>query len=398
MMAKNPFSFACGKVLFYSALIYCCYYAVALSPSSRILSGTGTTTSSSIDVLPLERRRFVQSMAAVGLTLLQIPPPLANAAITDATDIFADNDWTQAGGVSAGLLPPSTKVSGSIVPSDEVTIALSKATLLQKKSQQGISLGLELTDIEFRTNRRVYVKSVAPGSYAESLGVQKNWVVVAVNDQSVERTNAAGVQQYLIEAITNTNNKNDIVKMTFRDPASFQAKLKDLSSQDGQSVTTQVAPLGDTTQRNADGSVLSGKSVTTAVADQRVTVQQLVSPRLCQRGATVDDLLELSYTGSVVETGQLFDGSAVLIDGQGIPGRGNDVTTFFVLRKQPFGQFPPGWDVGLTGMCVGERRRLLIPPALGYGSTGVPRRLIPPNATLQYDVTLVSLNGLATPQ
>ena len=49
-------------------------------------------------------------------------------------------------------------------------------------------------------------------------------------------------------------------------------------------------------------------------------------------------------------------------------------------------------------MCVGERRRLIIPPVLAYGAKGVPRRNIPPNATLQYDVTLVSLNGLATPQ
>ena len=49
-------------------------------------------------------------------------------------------------------------------------------------------------------------------------------------------------------------------------------------------------------------------------------------------------------------------------------------------------------------MCVGERRRILIPPVLAYGSVGVPRRGIPPNATLQYDVTLVSINGNALPQ
>jgi FKBP-type peptidyl-prolyl cis-trans isomerase len=71
---------------------------------------------------------------------------------------------------------------------------------------------------------------------------------------------------------------------------------------------------------------------------------------------------------------------------------------YFVLGKQPFGQFPPGWDVGLYGICVGERRRLRIPPVLAYGNTGVPRRGIPPNATLQYDVTLVSLNGVSTLQ
>jgi len=78
--------------------------------------------------------------------------------------------------------------------------------------------------------------------------------------------------------------------------------------------------------------------------------------------------------------------------------RGNDVSLFFVLGKQPFGQFPPSWDIGLEGICVGERRRLTIPPVLAYGNKGLPRRNIPPNSTLQYDISLISINGLANPQ
>lgn len=220
----------------------------------------------------------------------------------------------------------------------------------------------------------------------------------------------------------------DTVELRFRDPAVFQARLKDLASSGDEAVTTQVAPAGDTTQRNPDGSVKRGRSVTQQ-EDQRLSVSQLVPPKLCNRGAQTDDLLEISYVGRVLETGAIFDGSAVAINGEGIAGRGNDVSIFFVLGKQPFGmynmvllrgwggvdalvcthkeslspsaspgQFPPGWDVGLVGMCVGERRRLVVPPVLAYGSAGLPRRGIPPDATLQYDITLVSLNGLATPQ
>jgi sulfur carrier protein ThiS len=40
---------------------------------------------------------------------------------------------------------------------------------------------LELGEVEFRTNRRVYIKSVTPGSIAERLGIKKDWVVVAIN-------------------------------------------------------------------------------------------------------------------------------------------------------------------------------------------------------------------------
>ena len=46
-----------------------------------------------------------------------------------------------------------------------------------------------------------------------------------------------------------------------------------------------------------------------------------------------------------------------------------------------------GWDRGVQGMRVGDKRKLTVPPQMAYGSTGV-KGTIPPNATLQFDVTL----------
>ena len=49
-----------------------------------------------------------------------------------------------------------------------------------------------------------------------------------------------------------------------------------------------------------------------------------------------------------------------------------------------------GWEEGVTGMRIGGKRRLVVPPNLGYGSRGVPGA-IPPNATLVYEFELVDI-------
>lgn len=114
----------------------------------------------------------------------------------------------------------------------------------------------------------------------------------------------------------------------------------------------------------------SGKAVTTASGLKYVDV-------VVGKGAspTAGKQVKVHYTGTL-ENGRKFDSS--------------------VDRNEPFsfvigvGQVIQGWDEGVMTMKVGGKRKLTIPAKLGYGASGAGG-VIPPNATLLFDVELLDV-------
>ncbi len=168
------------------------------------------------------------------------------------------------------------------------------------------------------------------------------------------------------DAKTSVNNPQEIegVKKT----ASTQAvKAEKQIGDSAQTATTE--PAGGSVE--AAGTNSSNNSNNKNMQLEIKTTQEGTGDRVVKAG----DKISVLYTGKL-EDGSVFDASSL---------HGGTPFDFTVGQ----GMVIKGWDQGLLGAKVGEKRTLTIPGDLGYGAQGYPPK-IPANATLIFDVELVS--------
>ncbi len=115
---------------------------------------------------------------------------------------------------------------------------------------------------------------------------------------------------------------------------------------------------------------VGGDTISTASGLKYIVIKQGDGP-----AAAAGRPVRVHYTGWFTD-GSKFDSSV---------DRGEPFT--FLLGQ---GRVIRGWDEGVAMMRVGGKRRLIIPPELGYGARGAPGA-IPPNATLIFDVELLGV-------
>jgi FKBP-type peptidyl-prolyl cis-trans isomerase len=163
-----------------------------------------------------------------------------------------------------------------------------------------------------------------------------------------------------------------------------------------------VAPPGFDVSRapkleSGEGAQALGEQPSAAPSPKQNTVKSGTSsspptpigqPTKTASGLTYETLKE--GTGATAKSGQTvtIHYTGTLADGKVFDSSRKENKPF--VTPIGFGKVIPGWDEGVPGMKVGERRKLTIPPELAYGERGSPPD-IPPGATLTFDVELLDV-------
>ncbi|KAJ8536708.1 hypothetical protein K7X08_035109 [Anisodus acutangulus] len=144
------------------------------------------------------------------------------------------------------------------------------------------------------------------------------------------------------------------------------------NQQDGKASVTEF----EQDKKNGPQEVEENKPSHVRTFGNGLVIEDLAMGKPDGKRASPGKKVGVRYIGKLKKNGKIFDSNT---------------------GKRPFefrlgiGQVIKGWDVGVNGMRIGDKRRITIPPAMGYGTEGAGRD-IPPNSWLVFDVELINVN------
>lgn len=149
-----------------------------------------------------------------------------------------------------------------------------------------------------------------------------------------------------------------------------------------------MSKMNDASTKSDLSSIVSPTATPTASSSPEASAEPNKSVKL-ENGLEIQDI--------VIGTGdEAQPGDMVAAHYSGTLANGTKFDNSYD-RGQPFvfvlggGMVIQGWDLGLVGMKVGGKRKLIIPPQLGYGDRGAGGGAIPPNSTLYFDIELMGV-------
>lgn len=280
---------------------------------------------------------------------------------------------------------------GGIVHADSTNVLRSDEVQLQLT---GDYLGLGLSLEVYKDTSNVVVSSVKADAPTECKNIVKpGFFLVSVAGQSVERMPLAELAVIVKKSPRPT-------VLVFRDPTAFVKSV-----QGAFAGTVAETAISENEVLRVERVAENGGAMTAAA---------------CIRPAAVGDVCEVSYT---VKVGDRVVDGVTEVAPLGAPP--SDDSFYFVLGSAGSSAatsgsstslasnngnavegkckglaLPPSWDkYSMAGMCVGEKRRISVPPSLAFGSAGLSNSKskveVPPNTPLVIEVRLLSLNGIA---
>ncbi|XP_022890284.1 peptidyl-prolyl cis-trans isomerase FKBP53-like isoform X2 [Olea europaea var. sylvestris] len=210
---------------------------------------------------------------------------------------------------------------------------------------------------------------------------------VSQNDAKTKKKNkkkkATKEAQQTVLADSNDAEQLPVAEME-NDLKATSDKKKEKKKKNIQNKTEEIA-----SNRNADQSIKDKNGSTLEMEEKQeakplqvrtypngLVIEELAMGKPDGKRASPGKKVTVHYIGKLKNNGKIFDSNI---------GR-----TPFKFRLG-IGQVIKGWDVGVNGMRIGDKRRLKIPPAMGYGAKGAGGT-IPPNSWLVFDVELVDVN------